>query len=75
MGSDPLVGLAINPGSCDIMLPSADELRALGVQWIRYLPYHSFQNQDTGQNSEVDRVVERAFRPAPTFWCSSIPSR
>ena len=56
---DPLVGLAINPGPRDIVLPGADELRALGPKWIRYLLHHQFQDFQTGQNSELDFVINR----------------
>ncbi|MBI4786893.1 MAG: hypothetical protein HY782_07605, partial [Chloroflexi bacterium] len=59
MNSDPLVGLAINPGVRDIVLPSVDEMRALSPRWIRYLVTHSFQDFATGQNSELDLVLER----------------
>lgn len=54
-----LAGLAIDPGTRDFVLPSTDELRALGVCWIRYLVHQQFQNFDTGQNSELDLVLER----------------
>jgi hypothetical protein len=54
-----LAGLAIDPGARDFVLPSTDELRALGVRWIRYLVTQQFQNLDTGQNSELDFVIDR----------------
>ncbi len=52
-----LVGLAINPGVRDVTFPGADELRALRPASIRYLLSSTFQNFQTGQNVELDRVL------------------
>jgi hypothetical protein len=57
---DILTSLAINPGNRDVVLPSAEELRALAPKWIRYLVTAPFQDFQTGQNSELDLVLERA---------------
>lgn len=57
--SDPLIGLAINPGDPAVVVPGADELGALGVRWIRVLLTHQSQNFDTGQNAELDSIIER----------------
>lgn len=56
---DPRVGLAINPGVREIVMPSAEELRALGARWVRYLVTRPFQNMSSGQNVELDVLQER----------------
>ncbi len=55
----PLMGLSINPGPRDLVVPSVEELRALAPQWIRFLPHHQFQDFASGQNSELDWVLDR----------------
>jgi len=52
-----LVALVINPGDRATNLPSADEIRALGTKWIRFLPYAASQNFQTGQNTDLDAVL------------------
>jgi len=56
---DPLVGLSLNPGTRDVVLPSVEELRELGPRWIRYLVVRKFQNLHSGQNFELDWIIER----------------
>ena len=54
-----LAGLALNPGPHENMLPRTDEMRALGPKWVRYLLRSPFQNTTTGNNLELDLVLER----------------
>ncbi len=56
---DGLVGLAINPGLRDIVMPSADQLRGLSMPWVRFLVTKQFQDFQTGQNSELDVLINR----------------
>ncbi|MGE5262397.1 MAG: hypothetical protein ACM3S0_03375, partial [Acidobacteriota bacterium] len=58
MSSDTLMGLAISRGPWNIVLPSPADLHSLGPQWVRYLPTLPFQDLETGQNTELDVVVE-----------------
>ena len=58
MSSDTLIGLAFHPGPWNVVLPSPADLHSLGPHWIRYLPTSPFQNPETGQNTELDLVVE-----------------
>ncbi|MBI5301167.1 MAG: DUF362 domain-containing protein [Chloroflexi bacterium] len=54
-----LAGLAINPGPRETVLPSVDELRAMGAKWVRYLLRDEFQNTATGNNLELDLLLDR----------------
>jgi len=56
---DPLVGLSINPGIRDVVVPSVAELRELGPRWIRYLVVRKFQDFHSGQNFELDWIIEQ----------------
>ncbi|HEX9075368.1 MAG TPA: hypothetical protein VF932_06290 [Anaerolineae bacterium] len=58
MSSDTLIGLAFHPGPWNVVLPSPADLHSLGPHWIRYLPTSPFQDPETGQNTELDLVVE-----------------
>ncbi len=57
--ADPLVGLAINPGEPELVMPTATDLDALGVRWVRWLLAHRAQNYETGQNTELDLLLTR----------------
>lgn len=51
--------LCLNPGFRDAVTPSADEMRALAPAWVRVLLFSSFQNKATGQNTELDWLLDR----------------
>lgn len=51
--------LSLNPGFRDSVVPSADELRALKPRWLRVLLFDQYQNDSTGQNTELDWLLER----------------
>jgi hypothetical protein len=52
-----LVGLALNPCGRGCV-PDRNELMALGPQWVRFLLLHQTQNFDTGQNGELDWLLQ-----------------
>lgn len=54
-----LPALAINPGTFELNVPSANDLRDLGVIWVRYLINGLHQNFQTGQNTELDRLLDQ----------------
>ncbi len=54
-----LPALAINPGTFELNVPSANELRDLGAKWVRYLVNGIYQNYQTGQNTELDSLINR----------------
>ncbi len=56
---DLTASLSLNPGYRDVVTPSASELQALGPQWLRVLLYSQYQNFQTGQNSELDWLINR----------------
>ncbi|MGB8644590.1 MAG: peptidoglycan recognition family protein, partial [Anaerolineae bacterium] len=56
---DLKLSLCLNPGYRDTVTPSADELRALGPQWLRVLLFSQYQNAQTGQNTELDWLLGR----------------
>ncbi len=56
---DLTASLSLNPGYRDAVTPSASELQALGPQWLRVLLYSQYQNFQSGQNSELDWLIDR----------------
>ena len=56
--SDSFVALAFNPGPRALVLPRTDELAALDPSWVRYLLSASFQDFQTGRNTELDWVIQ-----------------
>jgi N-acetyl-anhydromuramyl-L-alanine amidase AmpD len=51
--------LCINPGYRDSVVPGADELRDLAPRWVRTLLFAQYQNANTGQNTELDWLLDR----------------
>jgi N-acetyl-anhydromuramyl-L-alanine amidase AmpD len=51
--------LSLNPGYRDAVTPSTGELRSLGPQWLRVLLFSQYQDLQTGQNSELDWLIDR----------------
>lgn len=51
--------LCLNPGYRDQVTPSASELRELAPQWVRVLLFRRYQDLTTGQNTELDWLLER----------------
>lgn len=56
---DLTASLSINPGFRDSVTPGADELKVLGPLWLRVLIVSQFQNKATGQNTELDWLIDR----------------
>lgn len=59
--------LCLNPGFRDAVVPSANELRDLAPQWVRVLLFAQYQNSDTGQNTELDWLIERVRQANPNI--------
>lgn len=51
--------LSLNPGYRDSVIPGADELKLLHPAWMRVLITSQFQNFATGQNTELDWLLNR----------------
>lgn len=51
--------LSINPGYRDSVTPGADELKVLHPAWLRVLIVSQYQNFGTGQNGELDWLLNR----------------
>ncbi len=51
--------LCLNPGFRDAVTPPENELRELAPQWLRVLLFAQYQNFSTGQNTELDWLLER----------------
>jgi|GEM_PF-2555667 len=59
--------LCLNPGYRDAVTPGVNELRDLQPQWLRALLFQQFQNFSTGQNTELDWLLERAAQANPNL--------
>lgn len=59
--------LSLNPGYRDSVTPSANELRDLAPQWVRVLLFQQYQNATTGQNTELDWLIDRAKQANPNI--------
>lgn len=59
--------LCLNPGFRDSVTPSASELRDLAPLWVRVLLFAQFQNQSTGQNTELDWLIDRVNQANPNI--------
>lgn len=59
--------LCLNPGLRDAVVPGADELRELAPQWVRVLLFAQYQNFGTGQNTELDWLIERVRQASPNI--------
>ncbi len=62
-----LPSLCLNPGYRDAVTPGADEMRGLNPQWLRVLLFQQFQNFSTGQNTELDWLLDRAKQANPNL--------
>lgn len=51
--------LALDPGFRDAVTPTTSELCDLKPQWVRVLLFAQYQNFETGQNSELDWLIQR----------------
>lgn len=59
--------LSLNPGYRDSVTPSAGELRDLAPQWVRVLLFAQYQNFNTGQNTELDWLLDRVKQAKPNM--------
>ncbi len=57
--------LCLNPGYRDSVTPGTEEMRDLNPQWLRALLFYQHQNFTTGQNSELDWLLDRARQANP----------
>ncbi|MCC7163201.1 MAG: N-acetylmuramoyl-L-alanine amidase [Anaerolineae bacterium] len=65
--ADLFPSLSLNPGYRDAVTPGANELRDLAPQWVRVLLFKQYQNFNTGQNTELDWLLERAREANPNI--------
>ncbi len=59
--------LCLNPGYRDTVTPGVSELRDLAPQWLRVLLFAQYQNTSTGQNTELDWLLDRARQANPNL--------
>lgn len=59
--------LSLNPGYRDSVVPGVNELRDLAPQWVRVLLFQQYQNFTTGQNTELDWLLDRAKQANPNL--------
>jgi len=59
--------LCLNPGYRDSVTPDATEMRELNPQWLRVLLFYQYQNFTTGQNTELDWLLDRARQANPNI--------
>lgn len=57
--------LSLNPGFRDSVTPGVSELQDLAPQCVRVLLFNQYQNQTTGQNTELDWLIDRARQANP----------
>lgn len=57
--------LCLNPGYRDSVTPGASELHDLAPQWLRVLLFAQYQSTSTGQNTELDWLLDRAKQANP----------